>query len=97
MAVADAATYLPEAYMPPRRRFELVRSILRKKIAVVAILYLVVFYTAGILAPVVATHDPNEQHRTLEEVRQGPSADHWFGTDMTFGLLRGPRNCAGIS
>jgi len=81
MAVADAAAYLPEAYMPPRRRFEMLRAIVKKKIAMLAILYLLVFYTAGIFAPIVATHDPNEQHRTLEEVRQGPTADHWFGTD----------------
>ncbi len=81
MAVADASTYLPEAYLPPRRRFELLRNVLRKKVAVVAIAYLLVFYTAGLFAPVVATADPNEQHRTLEDVRQGPTGDHWFGTD----------------
>ncbi len=81
MAIADAASYLPEVYMPPQRRFETLRKILRKKIAICAIAYLVIFYAAGIFAPLVATADPNEQHRTIEEVRQGPSADHWFGTD----------------
>lgn len=81
MTVAEGSSYLPEVYMPPRQRFRMARSILGKKIAVVALFYLAIFYTAGVFAPMVATQDPNEQHRTLAEVRQGPSSEHWFGTD----------------
>jgi ABC-type dipeptide/oligopeptide/nickel transport system permease subunit len=81
MALADAAAYLPETYLPPRRRFDLLRRILRKKIAAVAIAYLLLFYGAAVFAPLVAPQDPNAQHRTLAEVRQGPSSEHWFGTD----------------
>ncbi|MEO9254418.1 MAG: ABC transporter permease, partial [Tepidiformaceae bacterium] len=81
MTVASANEYLPDAYLPPRERFGTLRKVLQKKIAVCAILYLAVFYAFGIFAPIVATDDPNAQHLTVAEVRQGPSADHWFGTD----------------
>jgi ABC-type dipeptide/oligopeptide/nickel transport system permease subunit len=71
---------------PPRTRgrspaAKAFRVLIRKKIAVVAIAYLLVFYSAGSLAPLIAPHDPYEQHRTVAEVKQGPSGDHWFGTD----------------
>jgi ABC-type dipeptide/oligopeptide/nickel transport system permease subunit len=81
MTIAGAAEYLPEAYLPPRRRFDTLRKVLRKKISICALVYLAIFYGLGIFAPVVATDDPTAQHRTLSEVRQGPSAEHWFGTD----------------
>ncbi len=57
------------------------RQLLGKKIAMVAIAYLLVFYSAGLLAPVVAPHDPNTQELRREAVAQGPSSDHIFGTD----------------
>lgn len=81
MAISDAATYLPDVYLPPRKRFELLRKVLRKKIAALAIAYLLIFYGAAVFAPLVAREDPNAQHRTLADVRQGPSSEHWFGTD----------------
>lgn len=81
MAVAESASYAPELYMPPRRRFALFRRLVGKKIAVVALTYLAIFYAAGLLAPVLPLQDPNEQHVTLQDRRQGPSAEHWFGTD----------------
>lgn len=57
------------------------RRLLRKKVAAVAIAYLLVFYAAGIFAPLVAPQDPNQISLSREQVRQSPSADHWFGTD----------------
>jgi peptide/nickel transport system permease protein len=80
MAIAEA-TYLPEMALPARRRFRVLRQIVGKKIAVVAICYLLVFYAGGLLAPVVAPYDPNEQHVTIADRRQPPSSEHWFGTD----------------
>ncbi len=62
-------------------RWRALRGLARKKVAMIAIAYLIVFYGAGFFAPVVATHDPNRQELTVETVRQGPSADHLFGTD----------------
>jgi ABC-type dipeptide/oligopeptide/nickel transport system permease subunit len=53
----------------------------RKKIAIVAIAYITLFYFAAIFAPWIAPHDPNAQNFSVEEARQGPSWDHWLGTD----------------
>ena len=81
MAVAGAATMERGEEIPARKRFEFGRRLLGKKLAVVALCYLALFYAAGIFAPLVATYDPNEQHLTVEDRRQSPSADHWLGTD----------------
>lgn len=81
MAAVESASYFPDVYLPPRRRFPLFRRLLTKKIAVVALVYLAVFYAAGIFAPVLPLQNPNEQHVTIEDRRQGPSAGHWLGTD----------------
>ena len=63
------------------RRFRTFKTLLRKKIAVLAMIYLVIFYSAGIFAPLVAPYDPNQQQLTVEARRQAPSRDHIFGTD----------------
>lgn len=63
------------------RRYRSLRTLLGKKIAVVAMFYLVIFYSAGIFAPVIAPYDPNAQQLTVEARRQSPSRDHIFGTD----------------
>lgn len=81
MAVVSAEAMEWGGALPARKRFEFGRRILGKKLAVVALCYLAIFYAAGIFAPLVATQDPNEQHLTVEDRRQSPSADHWLGTD----------------
>lgn len=63
----------------PARRF--LRRLVRKKIAMIAVAYLAIFYFAAVFAPLIAPYDPNAQNFTLEGVRQGPSLDHLFGTD----------------
>lgn len=63
----------------PRRRF--LRQLLRKKLAMLAIVYLAIFYACGIFAPLIAPHDPYQQNLTPGATRQGPSAEHWLGTD----------------
>ncbi|MBI5946815.1 MAG: ABC transporter permease [Chloroflexi bacterium] len=75
---ADAAAVMRPSQSLTRR---VMRQVVRKKLAMLAVAYLVVFYTAGIFAPLVAPHDPNQQDRAIEARLQGPSADHWFGTD----------------
>jgi ABC-type dipeptide/oligopeptide/nickel transport system permease subunit len=57
------------------------RRVVRKKLAMAAILFIVLFYATGVFAPLVAPQDPNKQHLTKEEVLQGPSSEHWLGTD----------------
>jgi ABC-type dipeptide/oligopeptide/nickel transport system permease subunit len=63
-------------------RWQSLRLLLRKKIAAVAIFYLVIFYSAGIFAPVIPGLDPYKQEFTVEARNQSPSADHWLGTDQ---------------
>ncbi len=74
---ASGAQLLPSQSL--RRR--ILRQVLRKKLAMAALIYLAIFYSVGILAPLIAPHDPYEQDRTIASVRQPPSADHWLGTD----------------
>jgi peptide/nickel transport system permease protein len=58
--------------------------LLRKKIAVVSLAFILTFYSAGILAPVLGALDiiPPYQKQNLEAVRKPPSWSHPFGTDQ---------------
>ena len=51
----------------------------RKRLAMVSLAIVLVIYGAGITAPLVAPYSYTEQN--LERGLEGPSADHWFGTD----------------
>lgn len=78
-ATVDAVGSVGLLARPPRYRT--LRALLRKKIAMIAVAYLLVFYSAGIFAPLIAPYDPNDQELSREAIRQAPSADHIFGTD----------------
>jgi peptide/nickel transport system permease protein len=75
---SDAAIPLRPPQSMKRR---IARRIVRKKLAMIAIIYLTIFYSVGILAPLVAPYDPYEQNRSVGAVRQPPSSDHLLGTD----------------
>jgi ABC-type dipeptide/oligopeptide/nickel transport system permease subunit len=65
---------------PSRSPFGLaVRRLLRKKIAVLALAYIAVFYFCGLFAPVVAPQSYTKQD--LDHVSEGPSLSHPLGTD----------------
>jgi ABC-type dipeptide/oligopeptide/nickel transport system permease subunit len=81
MAFAEAAARPYEYVLPPRKRWTTLRAIARKKVAMIAITYLCFFYAVGVFAPVLAPHDPYQQNITLEGRQQGPSSEHWLGTD----------------
>lgn len=81
MAVRTDLLEIEELGWRPTPRFRFLRELGRKKIAMIAIVFLAVFYLAGIFAPWVATHDPQYQRLTLEDQYASPSGDHWFGTD----------------
>ncbi len=51
----------------------------RKWLAMISLVVIVVIYGAGILAPVVAPYSYTAQN--LDRGLEGPSADHWLGTD----------------
>ncbi len=47
-----------------------------------ALTYITIFYLAAILAPLIAPHNPNETALTTgAHPFEGPSLNHWFGTD----------------
>ena len=52
----------------------------RKKLAMISLVVIIAIYLAGIFAPVLATHSYREQD--LDRRYEGPSRDHWFGTDI---------------
>lgn len=73
--------------------------IARQKSAVAGMIIVGLFLLMALLAPILATHDPTVQN--LEQALQGPSAEHWLGTD-SFGqdvysrILYGARLALGI-
>ena len=65
----------------PTRRWEFARFLLRRRIALLCVIFLSVFYLCGIFAPLIAPYNPNQQTLSLEARRAAPSSDHLFGTD----------------
>jgi len=63
----------------PRRQRRFVRAFLRHRLAVAGLVVITILGLAAIFAPLVATHDPYTVD--LLAARQGPSRDHWLGTD----------------
>ncbi len=51
----------------------------RKRLAMISMVVVAIIYGSGIFAPVVAPYSYSEQN--LERTLEGPSADHWLGTD----------------
>jgi ABC-type dipeptide/oligopeptide/nickel transport system permease subunit len=51
----------------------------RKKLAMISLTLVVLIYAGGIFAPLVAPYGYREQN--LDRGLEGPSADHWLGTD----------------
>ncbi|MCH7484721.1 MAG: ABC transporter permease [Chloroflexi bacterium] len=79
MSYADTSPAAIEAGPPPSANYRALRRLLRRPIAVGAIVIIVVIYGAGILAPWVAPQGFNEadfQNRYAE-----PSLEHPLGTD----------------
>ena len=52
----------------------------RKRLAMISLVVIVVIYGAGIFAPLVAPYSYRETD--LDRPREGPSFDHWLGTDI---------------
>ena len=82
MAQDTALAAAPERHEHVRGRnptWIAVRALLGKKLALLAIVYIAVFYFAGIFAPLIAPHSPREQN--LDQALRPPSREHLFGTD----------------
>lgn len=55
------------------------RRLRRKKLAMISLLVVILIYFGGIFAPLLAPYGYNTQD--LDRGLEGPSADHWLGTD----------------
>ncbi len=62
----------------PRKRFRL-PAFFRSPLNVAGVVIVTLFVLAAIAAPIVAPYDPNKQNLAVK--LNGPSAEHWFGTD----------------
>jgi peptide/nickel transport system permease protein len=70
---------LPQVRSRPELWRQVTRFILRKPLGAVGGLLLFIFMVVAVLAPLLATHDPDlNNYRTRIKP---PSAQHWFGTD----------------
>jgi len=63
----------------PRRRFW--KRMLRNPLAIFSMVWFAILIVSWIWPDLLATHDPFKQDVTLQRLFEGPSADHWFGTD----------------
>lgn len=55
------------------------RLLLRNRLAVVGLAFIVIWSVLALLAPAIAPYGPNETNTAVK--LQAPSAAHWFGTD----------------
>jgi len=84
MTVLTSSQPVGEGTASPRRRSlrarsRTVRRLLRNRSAMAALTYLVVLVLIAILADALPLQDPNAQ--ALTDRLQGPSTQHWLGTD----------------
>jgi ABC-type dipeptide/oligopeptide/nickel transport system permease subunit len=82
MAQETLAAMRPQAATETRRRGALataMRALLRRKLAALSLIYIVIFYITGIFAPLLAPGNYREQN--LDEALRSPSLEHPFGTD----------------
>ena len=63
----------------PASRYYWIRLLLENPSALVSLTFVAVLVLLAIFSPVVASQDPNFVDPVVR--LQGPSADHWFGTD----------------
>jgi peptide/nickel transport system permease protein len=59
-------------------RADIWRRFRRNRLAMAGLIFLVILVLVAVFAPVIAPYSITERS---SEFRQGPSADHWFGTD----------------
>jgi peptide/nickel transport system permease protein len=78
--VTTIANQAPSPVSPPRTRSRARLSVLRKPIALVCSVYLLLLVIAVLAAPILAPGDPNLHD--LSSVLAGPGGVHWLGTDQ---------------
>jgi len=68
-----------EAEALPRKRRRRLARFMRNRAAVAGAIIVLIVIAAAIFAPWLSSYDP--VHASFMDVRQAPSAAHWFGTD----------------
>lgn len=63
----------------PRRRFW--KRLLKNPLGVFALIWFAIMVIAWVWPELLATRDPFKQDVTLQRLYEGPSGDHWLGTD----------------
>ncbi len=63
----------------PRRRFW--KRMFRNPLAVFSMVWFLILIVSWVWPELLATHDPFKQDVTLQRLFEGPSGDHWLGTD----------------
>lgn len=80
MSQAELATgALETGDLRPVSQFRFLRRLLRRPVAVAAIIIILTIYGAGILAPLIAPFDFDKTD--LRNTFASPSSEHWLGTD----------------
>ncbi len=79
MAYEAASGTLEAGDVTPRRSFQVLRRLARKRLALVALVVIVIIYLAGILAPLVAPYGFADTD--FANTFAGPSLEHPLGTD----------------
>jgi ABC-type dipeptide/oligopeptide/nickel transport system permease subunit len=74
-----AAGALETGDLRPVSQFRFLRRLLRRPVAVAAIIIIMMIYGAGIVAPLIAPFDFDKTD--LRNTFAAPSGDHWLGTD----------------
>jgi peptide/nickel transport system permease protein len=77
-AGAAVARYRDQT-LRPERKHPILRRFMENKLAVVGLAVIVVFYSIGIVAPLISRYPPNRIQGGYRDTP--PSAEHWFGTD----------------
>lgn len=55
------------------------KKLLRNKLAMIGLAFIVIITILSFLAPYITTSDPTKVN--IREIKQAPSAEHWLGTD----------------
>ena len=76
----DAAMPAAAVVDSPRRRFW--RRMFKNPLGVFSMIWFAFLLVAWVWPELLATHPPLQQDVTLQRLFEGPSADHWLGTDQ---------------
>jgi len=77
--IYTGASDLPDAIITPSPSFRFIRRLLRRPVAVIAILVILIIYAVGLSAPLIAPYDFDKID--LRNTFAGPSSEHLLGTD----------------